>query len=641
MPVFTPAGDPKMADDNKPKATVTTPTPTKSFMTVGPTLHYSHTNVLWCWVLTILIFIVVCVFWHSLLMNRPLLDLTSLADISQFQLGRFVVNPVSIYEYPWQILVLGTLMGIIATVPVLVSQLQSFRYSIPLILAIIVVSGLHLFGVFVLIGCLAVACRPLRFRSRFISVALCMAPQLIYWAVWGGYSTADPVRWGFSFAPWIYAWLTGLLMSGLVLGIGHFTRYKPGLIWIFSLVLLVVSFGVFHRHIGFAELDYQRDVAGNNPEDAVEFHDNDVSTMIDAIIKDDALRSFLVGRFYPTEPILLREKLKEEIQSLLVYDRWPEWDWFQKRMSENLKYQAKRRQLMNSYEVFLNRWPDSKRIAVALYFKAMLNEYHPDIRYFGSTEILRFYSDYPFYDNILVWQELYKRFPQSPESFEARWRMAVQEARKVNFEKAGELCGVTLAMIRDYLNLQAEAESTLIEQDSIFTAFQEPTKTVMTSFKLRDLETRLKRFQKLISKENQGTDEKAKNRLAAFVSLNPHTLEYTSKLDNLLKEMPKADPLRDNVLLEKTMLVEDAKQRQQMLIELAKQFAGTDGGIGVLYELALVQVQLWKDPQLSEDAKQKLLDQTRTLLADFLNTYPESVFAEQARELLKTLPQKP
>lgn len=632
-------GDPKMADINK-KQTGSAPAPQKSFMTAGPTLHYSHTNVLWCWALTILIFVIVCVFWHALVDSKPLLDLSGLLDPAQFSLGRFVVSPISIYEYPWHIIVLGILMGIIATVPVLVSQLLSFRYSVPLILSVIIVAGLHLFGVFVLISCLAVACRPLRFRSRFISVALCMAPQLIYWAVWGGYATIDPVRWGFSFAPWIYAWLTGLAMAGLVLGIGHFSRYKPGLIWTFSLVLLAISFGVFHRHIGFAELDYQRNVANNNPEDVVQFHDNDVSATIDKIIKDDALRSFLVGKFYPIEPILLREKLKEEIQNLLSYDRWPEWDWFQKRMPDQLKYQAKRRQLINRYDVFMKRWPDSKRVAIALYFKAMLNEYHPDVRYFGSTEILRFYSDYPFYDNLLIWQELYDRFPQSPESFEARWRIAMQVAARVDFEKADGLCEVALVMIRDYMSRTSKAEAKTADSDSIFTAFQEPVETVMTSFKLEDLQNRLKRLQKLISKENRGDDEASRRRLATFVILNPHSLDYVSKLDDLLAEMPDNDPLRDNILLEKIMWNEDAKQRQQMLTEFINQFPETDAGIRARYELALANVQLWKEPRTPEETRQQLLSETRTILTDFLTRYPDSIFALPARELLDTLPQK-
>jgi hypothetical protein len=628
-----------MADTNK-KTPAAAPALPKSFMTAGPTLHYSHTNVLWFWVLSIIIFIVACVFWHALVMNKPLLDLTGLLDTSQFPLGRFVVNPISIYEYPYQIIVLGTLMGIIATSPVLVSQLLSFRYSVPFILAIIFVAGLHLFGVFVWISCMAVACRPLRFRSRFIAVALCMAPQIVYWAVWGGYSTVDPVRWGFSFAPWIYAWLTGLVMAALVLGIGHYTRYKPGLIGVFSLVLLGVAFGVFHKHIGFAELDYQRNVANNNPEDAVEFHDNDVSPVIDSIIQDDALRSFLVGKFYPTEPILLREKLKTEIQNLLAYDRWPEWDWFQKRMPEHLKYQAKRRQLINRYDVFMNRWPDSKRVAIALYFKAILNEYHPDLRYFGNTEILRFYSDYPFYDNLLIWQELYERFPQSPESFEARWRMAMQEAAQAEFERVDELCEVALAMIRDYQDRTAQNQSKTAESDSVFTAFQEPARTVMTPFKLQDLQNRLKRLQKLIGPQNRGGDEASRRRLAAFVILNPHSLDYVAKLDDLLKEMPADDPLRDNVLLGRILWIEDAKQRQQMLAELIAQFPDADAGVRARYELALVKVQLWKDPLISDQVRGQLLAETRTLLTDFLSQFPESIYADQARDLLNTLPQQ-
>lgn len=628
-----------MADTNR-KAPAAAPGPPKSFMTAGPTLHYSHTNVLWFWALSIIIFIVACVFWHALVMNKPLLDLTGLLDTSQFPLGRFVVNPISIYEYPWQIVVLGILMGLIASVPVLVSQLLSFRYSVPFILAIIFVAGLHLFGVFVWISCMAVACRPLRFRSRFIAVALCMAPQIVYWAIWGGYSTVDPVRWGFSFAPWIYAWLTGLVMAALVLGIGHFTRYKPGLIGVFSLVLLGVAFGVFHRHIGFAELDYQRNVANNNPEDAVEFHDNDVSPVIDSIIQDDALRSFLVGKFYPTEPILLREKLKAEIQNLLAYDRWPEWDWFQKRMPEHLKYQAKRRQLINRYDVFMKRWPDSKRVAIALYFKAILNEYHPDVRYFGNTEILRFYSDYPFYDNLLIWQELYERFPQSPESFEARWRMAMQEAAQAEFERVDELCEVALAMIRDYQDRTAQNQSKTAESDSVFTAFQEPARTVMTPFKLQDLQNRLKRLQKLIGPQNRGGDEASRRRLAAFVILNPHNLDYVAKLDDLLKEMPADDPLRDNVLLGRILWIEDAKQRQQMLAELIAQFPDADAGIRARYELALVKVQLWKDPLISDQVRGQLLAETRRLLTDFLSQFPDSIFADQARDLLNTLPQQ-
>ena len=117
-------------------------------------------------------------------------------------------------------------------------------------------------------------------------------------------------------------------------------------------------------------------------------------------------------------------------------------------------------------------------------------------------------------------------------------------------------------------------------------------------------------------------------------------LDYVSKLDGLLKEMTPNDPFRDNVLLGKILCVEDAKQRQQMLAELIVQFPESDGGIRARYELALVKLQLWKDPLISDQTRQQLLAETRTLLTDFLRQFPDSIFADQARELLDTLPQR-
>jgi ribosomal 50S subunit-associated protein YjgA (DUF615 family) len=162
----------------------------------------------------------------------------------------------------------------------------------------------------------------------------------------------------------------------------------------------------------------------------------------------------------------------------------------------------------------------------------------------------------------------------------------------------------------------------------------------MTPFKLHDLQNRLKRLQKLIAAENRGTDEASRRRLAAFVILNPHSLDYVSKLDELLADIPEEDPLRDNVLLGKILWVEDAKQRQQMLTELITQYGQTDAGIRARYELALVKVQLWKDPLISEEVRTQLLAETRTLLTDFLSQFPDSIFAAQAQDLLNTLPHR-
>ena len=611
--------------------------PLKSFMAAGPTLHYSHDFVHRFWGLTVVVYILACFFWNRILIGGLIsLIPTDVIDPGLWSLGRFVASPISIYEYPWQIAVLGTLMGILATAPVLVSQLYSFRYSIPLILSVMFIAKLYFFGLFVGVGCIAVACRPLRFRSRFISVALCMAPQVMYWAVWGGYATADPIRWGFSYALWIYAWLTGLLMAGIVLGVGHFTRYRPGLIFTLSLILLGAAYSMFQDHIGFAELDYQLYVAGSNPEGAVEFHDTSLAALIDEVIADDALRSYLIGIFYPTEPIALRGKLKGEIQNLLVYNQWPQW--FQKKMPERLRYQSRRRELLNRCQLFMDRWPQSKRMPIALYFTALLNEYQPDARYFGRTETLRFYHDYPFKDNILIWQELYNRFPQSLESLEARWRLACHDAAEGRFERAMELSQVARSMIQGQLK-KAQEQADSAYKESILSAFQSPSLTIMTPFRLRDLDLRLRRLQRLIGRENLGSDESSRRRLASFAALNPYAPEYESRLDALIREVPKDDPLLDNVLLAKAMLIPDARNRANSLSELAELYIGTDGGIQARFETALTLLLIWKDTQPTGDSRRTFLEDIRNILTAFLQEHPESIYADQAKSLLQTLPQ--
>lgn len=637
----------KMSEATSSTSTPAT-VPVKSFMTAGPTLHYSHTNVIWFWGLTIVVFLLACYFWF-LLMPLPLdtedavtglSDFGSVWNLFTFRLGQIVQEPISIYEYPWYIVVLGMLMGILAVVPVLVSQLLSFRFSILLVLAIMFIAKLYLFGVMVLISCIAVACRPLRFRSRFISLALCMAPQLIYWAIGGGYPTTDPVRWGFSFAPWIHAWFSGLAIAAIVLGIGHFTRYKPGLIWLTCLVFLGIAFAVFQRHIGLAELDYHRYVAGNDPEDAIEFHEKSLSETIDKVMEDNFLRSRLEGRFYPTEPNELRQKLKEEIQDFLAFsDRWPEW--FRRKMPDELKYQIKRQSLMMEYDKFIVRWPgNQKRMPIVLYYKAILSEFHPDVRLIIDKEMLRFYCQYPFEDNILKWQELYENFAGSRESLEARWRIAMDLAGQGEFDKALTFCQIALDLIDEQLHQEASKPKPE-KPDSFFEAFQEPPETVMTPFKLRELNLRLRKLQSLIAEENWGSDEAGRKRLAEFVMLNPHELSYAMRLDGLLEQMSETDGLRDNVLLEKAKLIDDLRRRSRLLNELAHQYPGRDATAEALYESGLINIQLLKNTDLSETQKNELVTETRMILSNFIERHPDSPFVQQAQATLQTLPQAP
>ncbi|MBA7475401.1 hypothetical protein ES707_10771 [subsurface metagenome] len=618
------------------KETEKTPKVTsKSFMAIGPTLHYSHKNVHRCWLLAVVAFSVSCLFWSKTLAGVFWsFNLDAITSAEFWSLGRPIITGasrgVSIFEYPWQVLVLGLLMGILGIVPVLVSQLLSFHYSLPFILAVFFIANLPGFAISLLVSCVAAACRPLRFRSRIVAVALCTAPQLVYWGCFGGAWKLEPIKLGFSFAPWICAWLIGLGIAGLVLGIGHFTRYRPGPVWAFTCLVLLIAVIVFQVKIGFDELDYQLYVAKNNPEHISEFHDHSITEALDETITNPGVIKYLAAYFYPTEPIPLRSELKREIQIQLSYDRWPSWFI----LPPELNYQAKKQWLFKQYDMFIRLRPQSRRMPIALYYKALLSEYSPDIKLLGQKEILHFYSDYPYERSRRVWYRLYSEFGDSPESLEGRWRIAKDWAGQARFEQADKLLAEAQSMVTEQLKL-LEKEQT--QSDTFLSPFRPPTDSAMTESKLAELQRKLNQLRSLISAENKTDKPESIKHLARFVMLNPYSQDYALYLDELLEELDDKDPLRDNILLAQTKLVADKQLRAEKLSQLHKESQDTDGGMQALYELARLKIGLYQSESNLEQ-KKKYLAEARATLTSFISLYPASFCSDQVKKNLADLP---
>ena len=605
----------------------------KSFMAVGPTLHYSHRNVQSWWAVSVVVFGLCCLFWSKILTGSLWsFDLEGATVISSWRLGGYTVSGLSIFEYPWQILILGLLMGILAIVPVLVSQLMSFSYSLPLILEVLVLANLPGLAISLLISCIAVACRPLRFRSRFTAAVLCTAPQLLYWGYFGGASGVEPVKWGFSFTPWISAWLIGIAIAGGVLAVGHFTRYRPIVIPLFTLAMLIITFAAFEQRVGFDELDYQLYVAKNNPESIAEFHDYSITEALDTTLTNPAVKRYLEGFFYPTEPIQLRSELKREIQNQLGHDRWPSWFI----VPEHLRYQAKKQSLFEQYDLFIRLRPKSRRMPIALYYKAMLSEYMPDAEVLGQKEILHFYSDWPHERSRETWYKLYEEFENSPESLEARWRIAMHWAGQGRFEQAEALLNYAQAMTGKHLDELSRQQQ---KSETLLSLFSPPADTAMTAFKLMELQRRIDQLLSLIGPENRKGKSGAEKRLARFVRLDPHSNQFSQQLEEMLAQMGPEDPLRDNVLLAKAKLTADDQLRAETFEVLHKEYGKTDGGVQAMYELALLKIQMWRQQeQTNIEQKKKYLTEARATLTNFINQYPDSFYARQVKKNLEDLP---
>jgi len=210
--------------------------------------------------------------------------------------------------------------------------------------------------------------------------------------------------------------------------------------------------------------------------------------------------------------------------------------------------------------------------------------------------------------------------------------------RRINmFEEAEKLLAEARTMLATEQVKLLEAEPA--PSGGLFGLFHRPGDSVMTIHKLSELQRRIEQLQLLISSENRTDEPGSVERLAKFVTLNPHASDYAQRLDGLLEQTEDGDRLRDNILLAQAKLDADEQLRAEKLDELHKELKQTDGGMLALYELGLLKISLWRQQgQANPELKKEYLDQARKTLASFLELYSDSFYAGQVKKNLDGLP---
>ena len=183
--------------------------------------------------------------------------------------------------------------------------------------------------------------------------------------------------------------------------------------------------------------------------------------------------------------------------------------------------------------------------------------------------------------------------------------------------------------------LEAEQKSS----GKLFSLFRRPADSVMTVPKLNELQRRLCQTQVLISSENRTDEADSIERLARFAKLNPHAPDYVQQLDWLLEQTEDGDSLRDNILLAQAKLIPDELLRAEKLSEIHTKYGRTDGGAMALYELGLLKISLWrKQDESNTGLKKKYLEDAKSVLTSFINSYPDHFCSDQVKNNLAGLP---
>jgi len=608
----------------------------------GPTLAYSRRYRLVCWGINLGLYALLNMFYLRL--QTGVWFSWRSPHGSPFLIEQLLA-PLSVFNYPIQIVVLGAIMGLLCAVPILTAQLHHVLYALPLVAAVLLLGQNRLLSLSLLLSCAAAGFQPLRFKSKFVAAVLCLLPPVLYWGIFSGRNPEqDILRQAVLYAPWVLAFLLAVAFFGVVLALGHFVRYRPGILTPVSGLFLAGVVLLFHLTVGMDERDFQANVYRYRPEAVPAVQSESIGPLVE---RETAGR--LEGRA-DLNPQAVRNLVLLAWQEAFAPGRLDETAGGADQANEGSAWQV-RREVQQARTTalalmagFSARYPQDARVADTLYYEGRWLDLRADARALRDEEVLRFYDDEPGGGSQGSWEELRRRFPQSPVAVEARWRwakrLAAQQPRDggETFKFDAALQELTAAQERCQ-SLRAEARKQggnghgLARLDSLFGRPPPP----LGAAELAGLWERIGRLQTLIGKENRTGHILHEQRLAEFVALDPRQLGYQEKLSALKREAPQPDPLLDNIEWAEAMLEADVDRRVDRLTDVAQRYADRDGGVAARVSLAEVLLEKYRRSEHNSD-RDVLRSRGLELLQQVIGARPESFFAQKARELLANWP---
>jgi len=597
-------------------------------------MQYSHWNRTIYWSINLLLYALLNMFYLRIqtgVWAQWKTPYSSNALVDQLTLS------LNIFQFPLHILVIALLTALLCIVPILISQLYNMLHAVPFVLAVLFLGHNSILSLCLFVSCAIAGFEPLRFKSKFVAAIICLLPEMLYFGLFGGaYQETDTLRWAVLRAPWGLALLFSITIIGIILFIGHFLRYRPGVLMPIFGILLAAIVTIFRTGIGMNERDFQAMVYQYSPSQIPEFQNR---TILPQIEEERALRK---KKF----PYLTDEAIMNQLRL--------EWKMAFNMIGNpvslanrevNSFYQAKVTAI-DHIDRFIEMHSDDNKVAEALYYKALLIDLNVDLRTLSDKDMLEFYYDIPTEDSEVFWQELLDKFGNAEVSIEARRRLALlwacRRPKKLsdpfNFDKSIKLLTDAKDQCKKLLQRRQENIVSSFWNNLLGPIFI-PPEPALNQERLVDLQMRIHILLALLAEENRAGPRRNSERLADFVGLDPHKLNYESKLKELMLNAPQPDPLQDNIELAQTMIQKDIHDRIARLTELTKQFPQRDGGLDAKLALAQILLERRKGSEhLGE--RLELLSQSRKLLREITAAQPNAFRALYAQSLLEKNPVK-
>ena len=319
-------------------------------------------------------------------------------------LGDMLLAPLSIFAYPWMILVAGLLMAAVAFMPIMVAVLYRVWVSLVFIGIVALVGHAPVLAAFLAVGAVLAARTRLRSDMPFLATLLGLAPPTLYFYL---FCLAAPHELHSSaqrlvlYSPYLLALVAAIGGAAVVVVMARVTQYRPGVVWPTALVMIILPLAVFFSCVGPAELNFA--VLAQRMEDFLAHEGND-------------------GRGGDLTSVAGKARLE---------------------------MQQARDRLLADCDRCLRGGPCVPHGAETLWMRAILQDVQLDESSLAQG-LIRYSSDGLSKGSVGSWCDLVERYPQSPQAMVAHERLAIDALRNARLPAAVEHLDTALALLEEH-----------------------------------------------------------------------------------------------------------------------------------------------------------------------------------------------
>lgn len=536
---------------------------------------------------------------------------------NQITLSHFLTYPISVQRVPIHAITLGLLFASLSSIPILVSILYRFPYSIIFAAMVVFLAAMPWLGLTILLGCGIASLKPFRLSFRYASALLGLVPIAVYFFSASrepaGSVLSPDVNRALRYAPWFLSLLGSCVICALALGVARLINFRPGGIPPILAVLFAIPVILFHAKVGRDELEYHLLEHQIGPGSDSVFVNRDIGALAD----QRTTRLWSESRSRPYEEI------RGEVLNRLISEAVDQAE------TDRLTAAAR-------CDDFITHYSQSRYIPNVLYLKGRALDQRLKRRRLLRDHRAEYQSEHPSPRSSSTWKTLVENYPANELVVAAYYRLAILSARDGNFAEALKLLELASQPL---LEPVAHADSSEGPRNSLRVYFDrsvdhgerlgvDRASIALRARRLAEMVAACKNDEARPSSEVFGSEDQGEPRqvhpLQLLISLYDDEPQYEANLAGIGKSFPQSET-RHYADIRGAGLIPPISRRIERMRAIVRQTEGHPAHAEALFRLA---------DALQDD---RITDECENTLEELVRQHPQSTWAQEARERLMSV----